>query len=142
MNKQHIIGLVLFVFGAVTTVNATFVQSAIGNLPSAAEEMGEQMVAHLPQECPDISKGLDEGSLFIRAVNAIFSSEIKEGGEKFTKACDGFVAKVKAIPSQVGESVKGQIQEVHGTLSALIAAGLLSLVVGFALLWRKPHNAV
>ena len=138
MNKQHIIGLVLFVFGAVTTVNATFVQSAIGNLPSAAEKMGEQMAAHLPQECPNLSEELDVGFV----VRWLVGSEIEEGEQKFAEVCEGFVTKVKEIPTQVKESVKGQISGVHGTLSALIAAGLLSLVVGFALLWRKPYNAV
>lgn len=138
MNKQHIIGLVLFVFGAVTTVNAIFVQSAIGNLPSAAEKMGEQMVAHLPQECPNPSEELKVGFV----VRWLVGSEIEEGGKKFTEVCEGFVAKVEEIPFQVKKSVRGQIQEAQGMLSVLIAAGLLSLVVGFALLWRKPHNAV
>ena len=135
MNKQQIIGLVLFVLGTVVAVNAAFVRSALGDLPSSAREMGEQMVAHLPKECPTPSEELEVGGV----LGWILGSKIEEGDQKFAEVCEDFKAKVGAIPGQIETSVGAQIREARGTLFNLLVGGVILLLVGLALLWRKPE---
>ena len=147
MDKQQIIGLILLVLGMIFVSNAIFAKVAIGNLPSAIEGAGDKIVEENLSnilKCDNISQMVkektQESGFVARTMILLFESDISKKADEIKGICDKFVENAEAAPANIKNAVEAEVDKAQGNLSALILAGLLLLIVGFALLWRKPSS--